>query len=107
MDLVEQVYRMTAGLPSDERFCLGAQMRRAAVSIASNIAAGHGRLSIACGSLLEVETQLRIAARPGLADPAQTEPLLVSCDDLGRMLFALQGSIDTTADGQRPTADEG
>ena len=74
MDLAEGIYRLTAGpnCPQDERFGLTSQMRRAAVSIASNIAEGAGRwstgsyvqhLSIARGSLLELETQLTLAVR--------------------------------------------
>lgn len=72
MDLVEAIYRSTASLPADERFGLTQQLRRAAVSISSNIAEGQGRstpidflrfLFIARGSLNEVRTQLLIAVR--------------------------------------------
>ena len=81
MDLTEQVYRATANFPADERFGLTSQMRRAAVSIPSNIAEGHGRnstpdfrhfLGIARGSTREVETQILIAERLSLipVDPA-------------------------------------
>ncbi|MFN8636421.1 MAG: four helix bundle protein [Chloroflexota bacterium] len=72
MDLVEAIYEITADFPPDERFGLTSQVRRAAVSIASNIAEGQGRrsrgefghfLSIAHGSVREVETQLLIAIR--------------------------------------------
>lgn len=72
MDLVEVVYRDTAGFPNQETFGLTAQLRRAAVSVPSNIAEGAGRnssgelvqfLGVACGSLAELETQLELAVR--------------------------------------------
>jgi four helix bundle protein len=74
MTLVESVYRQTAGFPRGEMFGLAAQMRRAAVSIPSNIAEGAGRnssrellqfLGITCGSLAELDTQLQLAVRLG------------------------------------------
>jgi four helix bundle protein len=76
MDLVEAVYRLSASFPADERFGLTAQIRRAAVSIPSNIAEGSARrsraelvqfLHIARASLSEVETHIQISRRLGLA----------------------------------------
>lgn len=72
MDLVSEIYQTTVAIPDNEKFGLTAQIRRAAVSIPSNIAEGAGRnsdkdfvrfLNIACGSLQELETQLLISAR--------------------------------------------
>ena len=72
MELCEQVYGLVRHFPADERYALGDQLRRAVVSIPSNIAEGNGRdsksdyarfLSIARGSLFEVQTQLELAER--------------------------------------------
>ena len=78
MDLVELVYRTTTGFPKHELYGLTSQIRRAAVSVPFNIAEGEGRssskkdfircLSIAYGSLREVETQALIGTRLGYAD---------------------------------------
>ena len=70
MQLAKAVYQLTAGFPTEERYGLAQQMRRAAVSIPSNIAKGAGRngakeylhfIGIARGSLAELETQLQLA----------------------------------------------
>ena len=95
MDLVESVYTLTKLLPSDERFSLTDQMRRAVVSIPSNIAEGHGRqtekeykqfLSIAKGSVSEIETQLLICVRLKYQTNQQTESVWAVCDEIRRML---------------------
>lgn len=80
MDLVDEVYRLVRQLPGDEKYALGDQLRRAAVSVPSNIAEGFGResvkdyvhfLTIARGSLYEVSTQLEIACRQHfITDPS-------------------------------------
>jgi four helix bundle protein len=78
MALVEAIYRVTASFPAHEQFGLVSQMRRAAVSIPSNVAEGAGRdgarefvrfLAIARGSLSELDTQLQIATRLGYTEP--------------------------------------
>src|SRR5687768_8199034 len=93
--MITDVYRITESFPADERFGLTAQMRRAAVSVDSNIAEGHGRttrgeygnhLSIARGSLKEVETLLEIAHRLGMLDTLTHERLQAQCSEISRML---------------------
>jgi four helix bundle protein len=80
MELAKAVYRATQQFPADERFGLTNQLRRAAVSIPSNIAEGRGRLTtgeyvrflgIARGSALEVQTQLELASMFGFGEPAE------------------------------------
>jgi four helix bundle protein len=102
MDLVTATYRATAGFPRDELFGLTSQLRRAAVSIPSNIAEGQGRLSEkefrhflgqARGSLMEAETQLQIAENLGYLRTEQTMPLLQSCAEVGRILNGLLASV--------------
>jgi four helix bundle protein len=98
VDWVEAIYAATRSWPQEERFGLTSQIRRAAVSVPSNVAEGCARrstaeflrfLSIARGSLAEVETQIIIAARLGyLAQESQTA-LLEAADELSRMLAGL------------------
>jgi four helix bundle protein len=107
MDLVTATYRTTAGFPRDELFGLTSQLRRAAVSIPSNIAEGQGRLSEkefryflgqARGSLMEVETQIQIAENLGYLKKEQTAPLLQSCAEVGRILNGLLTSVSKQAE---------
>jgi four helix bundle protein len=102
--LCETVYRLTQSFPDDERFGLTSQLRRASVSVPSNIAEGWGRgsrvdyirfLRIARGSLYEVRTQLIISQRVGLV--ADVDPALRSADDLRRMLVGLIRSLEDRA----------
>ena len=102
MTLVEAVYRATKIFPREEQFGLTSQVRRAAVSIPSNIAEGQGRhttqaflnhLSIAYGSLQETETQLMLACRLGYLDSEKLNELLNETGSIGRMLNGLQKSL--------------
>jgi four helix bundle protein len=101
MDLVT-TYRSTATLPKEEQFGLTSQLRRAAVSIPSNIAEGQGRLlerdvrhflGLARGSLMEVETQFQTAQNPGYIEAAQTLALLRMPAEVGRIRNGLMASI--------------
>src|SRR5947207_11950442 len=98
MDLVEHVYRTSRRFPKDELYALTNQIRRAAVSIPSNIAEGQGRgsdpellrfLRIAHGSLRELETQVLIAERLEYNDSAVTKRLTEMAADVGRMTNGL------------------
>ncbi|HEY0330693.1 MAG TPA: four helix bundle protein [Rhodopseudomonas sp.] len=107
MDLAEACYRLTREFPKDEMYGMTAQIRRAASSIAANIAEGHGRqqtgafvqfLRIAQGSLKELETHLILAVRVGLA--TNMDVLLGQCDELGRMLRALIRSLQNRTEAK-------
>jgi len=102
MSLVDDVYRESRAMPSDERFGLTAQMRRAATSVAANIAEGYGRLhrgdyvrhlSFASGSLSELETHLRVAVRQGFLPAEPVTLLLADAAQVNRMLRALRRSL--------------
>ncbi len=98
MDLVETIYRMTAKFPPGEQWGLTSQMRRAAVSVPSNIAEGYGRqatgeyrhhLSMGRGSLLELETQILLCRRLKYLEADDAEPLLTEIEELSRMMATL------------------
>jgi four helix bundle protein len=114
MDLVIEAYRATQSFPMNERYGLTAQIRRAAVSVPSNIAEGRGRataadflrhLAIANGSIMEVETQLLIAARLGYLSTDASRVLLRRCSEVGRLLAglvrAMKRRLTTPAPGTR------
>ena len=99
IDLTVAVYQLTKKFPKDELFGLVSQMRRASVSIASNIAEGEGRkskkefsrfLGISLGSKAELETQLILCERVGLADKSEISLIKNSLDEVGRMLAKLK-----------------
>ena len=102
MDLVQSVYAITRSFPASEQFGLTNQLRRAAVSIPSNIAEGQGRgvgrefchhLRIAAGSLNEVETQILIAERLGYLDAPAVARFLDLSAEVGRVLNGLLKSV--------------
>jgi four helix bundle protein len=107
MAVAREVYRVTALFPKSEVFGISSQMRRSAVSVPSNIAEGHGRLSDkslrvflaqARGSLYELETQLQLAADLSYLDGGAAETLNRQCDEVAKMLNGLLGAIERSSD---------
>ena len=102
VDFIEEVYRVSTRFPADERFGLTAQLRRAAVSVAGNIAEGSGRftsrdylnfISHSRGSVKEGESHLLVAERLEFVTKADIERALGFSDEISRMLFSLRTSI--------------
>ena len=102
MDLVEEIYAASKSFPREEVYGLTGQLRRAAVSIPSNIAEGQGRrttpdfvrhLSISYGSLRELETQTLIAARLLYLTKERCEDILAMAGEVGRLLNGLMSSL--------------
>ena len=102
MALARQIYAMTRAFPGDERFGLTAQMRRAVVSVPSNIAEGqarHGRrefvqfISHAEGSLAELDTQLTLAVELGYCRPSDADGSVATVAELQKMMASLRGKL--------------
>jgi four helix bundle protein len=102
IDLAVECYQLTQRFPKEEVYGLTAQIRRAATSIAANIAEGHGRevtgsfiqfLRISQGSLKELETHMLISHRIGLIDEGEFRQMTGRCDEIGRMIRALIRSL--------------
>ena len=102
MNLAKLVYKLTIRFPSEERYGLTSQMRRSAVSVPSNIAEGQARrstseflqfLSIAEGSLAELDTQLSLCVEMGFAQQSEIEPASKEVDELQKMLVALKRKL--------------
>lgn len=102
MELVRVVYDLTDDFPAEERFGLSSQMRRAAVSTASNIAEGQGRnstkefinhLSIAYGSLMETETQTLVAEMRNYSIPEKRGQVIDLAAEVGRLINGLSNSL--------------
>ena len=97
MDLVERVYPLIRQLPREETYALADQMRRAAVSIPSNIAEGQSRgtrefirfLKVAKGSRAELETQLLLCVRLHYLTNSDTESVLSGLEEISKMLAGL------------------
>jgi four helix bundle protein len=111
MDLVVLSYDIARRLPKYEQYGLASQIRRAAVSVPSNIAEGHGRagtraylyhLSIAASSLRELETQLLIAQRLEYVAPTDVAPKLLLSADLLRMFAGLTRKLKIRARTPNP-----
>jgi four helix bundle protein len=102
MALAKQIYQMTQAFPSEEKFGIVSQMRRAAVSVPSNIAEGQARnttgefvqfLSHAEGSLAELDTQVRLSVTLGFCRQPDGESVSASITELQKMLKSLRGKL--------------
>ncbi|MDD2335105.1 MAG: four helix bundle protein [Geobacteraceae bacterium] len=110
-ELVLQLYKVTNSFPKDEMFGLTSQMRRAAVSIPSNIAEGYMRgtkeyvqfLKIALGSAAELETQVSLSKDLGFLGAGESERLLHSLKEVLRLLTSYIKGIQERAQNRRPT----
>jgi four helix bundle protein len=103
MELARTVYHETETLPKAELYGLQSQMRRAAVSVPSNIAEGHGRLddgyfrqflATSRGSLFELQTQVELAGDLSLLSSETTRRLMESCDEVARLINGLLGALE-------------
>ncbi len=111
IDMTTEVYRLTEAFPKAEMYGLISQLRRAAVSVASNIAEGSGRgtrkefrqfLKMARGSVCEVQTQLVIAGNLGFAAQDRLLHTESAANEVGRMLNGLLQSLSDNENGQLP-----
>lgn len=107
IDWVEQIYLISKAFPPDEKFGLTSQLRRAAVSVPSNIAEGSARtgtgeflqfLSFSSGSLAEADTQLIVANRLGMLTNSQLTDLLTQTEIISKMLNSLKRSLKSKRD---------
>jgi four helix bundle protein len=98
IELAKTIYEVTGSFPKEELFGLATQMRRASVSVASNIAEGAARqgekefmrfLHLALGSASEIDTQIEISIAIGMGDKRRLEELQVSVSEVSRMLHGL------------------
>lgn len=100
--IISDIYKITKKFPPEERFVLTSQMQRAAVSIAANIAEGHGRgtrgdyahfLDVAHGSLSELETLLTVAENLSYCPPIECSKMQERLAELGKMLGSLKSKL--------------
>ena len=111
VDLAVDCYRVSRRLPRSEMYGLASQMQRSAASIPANIAEGHGRehlgdylhhLSMANGSLMELETLLLIAARLTYCNSNDLKPVFLQTAEVGRMLSGLTSKLQDVKRSLRP-----
>ena len=102
MQLAKRIYQVTQSFPNDERFGLTNQLRRASVSVPSNLAGGHARfgagefsrfISIAMGSVAEIETQILLSTELGYVKAGLSSELMVDLETIGKMLRGLAKAI--------------
>lgn len=110
MELTTSIYSLTQGFPREEVFGLSSQLRRAAVSVPSNIAEGHGRSSIADyrhflwiarGSNFELQTQLEIARTLAMGDSELLAKADALSQEVGKMIYAILSKLGTKVQAQR------
>ncbi len=110
MGLAREVYLVTQAFPKQEMYGLTSQLRRAAVSVPSNIAEGQARfshrefqhfLSTARGSLVEVETPLLLAKELSYLNESDCDRLLLLCSELGKIINGLRASLEARLNSQR------
>jgi len=98
------IYKETALFPAQEKYVITSQLRRASVSVPSNIAEGEGRnskrefrhrLSIALGSIREIETQVLLSIELGYLRPTSAEGIMALADEVGRLIRGLSNSLET------------
>ena len=111
MEMTSLVYTVTSVLPVDERFGLISQARRASVSVPANLAEGHRRsstkdylrfVSIAAGSLAELETLIELAVRLYSIQSSSLEELVGRTDEVGRMIRGLQHGLEERISSPSP-----
>jgi four helix bundle protein len=102
MQLAQRIYQVTQSFPNEERFGLTNQLRRASVSVPSNLAEGHARfgpgdfsrfISIAMGSVAEIETQILLSTELGYVRAELSRELMTDLETVGKMLRGLAKSI--------------
>lgn len=116
MELTQTIYELTGSFPPSERFALSDQLRRAAISVPSNIAEGYGRatrgeyvqfLGHARGSAFEIETQLLLACSLGYGEPSLMTAAQKRCAEVGRLLSGLMASLRRTSRSEPAGASRG
>jgi four helix bundle protein len=113
IELTVCVYKLTATFPKDEQYGLTSQMRRASVSVASNIAEGRGRLNVAefrqflglaQGSVYELQTQLIVARSLGLGEVSEVDQAQSLSNEVSKMLTSLIQKLAAVISRRKPVA---